>query len=106
MLRTAVVAPWLVAAAMAAWSSQPALAQNPLPAPPTAQQPPLGPPNSTTPPPEKIEPRVDPPGHSGTVRPPNVDPGMTVQPPANAQGTMPVVPPPGSRGGDQNVVPK
>jgi hypothetical protein len=41
----------------------------------------------------------------GVVRPPEVDPGMQRQPPPSAD-KMPVVPPPGSPGGDPNVRPK
>jgi hypothetical protein len=118
MLRT--VSACLFATAVLAWCGgrQPVQAQNPQPAPPTAQPAPVGPPNSASPPPEKIEPSQQPrsttrPGTrgqdtlgGGTLRPPDVDPGMAVRPPANAQGTMPVVPPPGSPGGNQNVLPK
>ncbi|HET6609978.1 MAG TPA: hypothetical protein VFG62_25140 [Rhodopila sp.] len=42
----------------------------------------------------------------GTLKPPSVDPGMSVAPPRNGAGTMPVIPPPGSSGGNQSVVPK
>jgi hypothetical protein len=42
----------------------------------------------------------------GTLKPPSVDPGMAVTPPRNRTGTMPVIPPPGSPGGNQSVVPK
>jgi hypothetical protein len=31
---------------------------------------------------------------------------MTVSPPRSGTGTMPVIPPPGSPGGNQSVVPK
>jgi hypothetical protein len=88
----------------------PALAQNPQPAPPTSPRAPIAPPNAPSPPPEKIAP---PEGNSlsdhlsqqkGTIKPPNVDPGMAVQPPA--KGATPVIPPPGSRGGNPSVVPK
>ncbi len=42
---------------------------------------------------------------SGVIHPdPDVDPGMQKQAPAT--GTMPVIPPPGSPGGAQGVVPK
>lgn len=37
--------------------------------------------------------------------PPSVDPGMQVSPP-NPDARMPVIPPPGSRNGDQTVDPK
>ena len=43
----------------------------------------------------------------GVVRPPNVDPGMHVAPADPGAGSsMPVIPPPGSPGGDPNVRPK
>jgi hypothetical protein len=38
------------------------------------------------------------------ICPPNVDPGIKV--PAPETGKMPVIPPPGSPGGDPNVKPK
>ena len=41
----------------------------------------------------------------GTIHPPAVDPGMTVAPPRDSTKT-PVIPPPGSPGGNQSVVPK
>ena len=40
----------------------------------------------------------------GVLCPPNVDPDMRVPPPAG--GKTPVIPPPGSPGGDPNVRPK
>jgi hypothetical protein len=40
----------------------------------------------------------------GVICPPNVDPGIKV--PAPETGKMPVIPPPGSPGGDPNVKPK
>jgi hypothetical protein len=104
----------------AALAASPAGAQNPQPAPPGVTTPPTAPPSSPSPPPEKIAP----PGkdalgthgnrtlsdklarQQGTLQPPHaVDPGMARQPP-QAQGTMPVIPPPGSPGGNQQVVPK
>jgi hypothetical protein len=88
-----------------------AFAQNPQPAPPQATQTPTAPPSTSQPPPEQITPR-----HGtlsdqlsqrqGTVRPPTVDPGITAPLPSNARGTMPVIPPPGTPGGNQAVVPK
>ncbi len=42
----------------------------------------------------------------GTIAPPNVDPGMTVQPSGRGAATTPVIPPPGSPGGNPSVVPK
>jgi hypothetical protein len=42
----------------------------------------------------------------GVIKPPeNVDPGLQKQPPDDS-GKMPVIPPPGSPGGDPNVKPK
>jgi hypothetical protein len=40
----------------------------------------------------------------GVICPPNVDPGIKT--PAPETGKMPVIPPPGSPGGDPNVQPK
>lgn len=40
----------------------------------------------------------------GVICPPNVDPGMKA--PAPETGKMPVIPPPGSPGGDPSVQPK
>jgi hypothetical protein len=42
----------------------------------------------------------------GVIKPPeNVDPGLQ-KPPPDTSGKMPVIPPPGSPGGDPNVKPK
>ncbi|HTB45087.1 MAG TPA: hypothetical protein VK741_15800 [Acetobacteraceae bacterium] len=96
-----------------------AAAQNPQPAPPGVTPTPMAPPNAPSPPPEQIAPA----GkdvtsrkptlsdklaqQQGTLQPPRgVDPGMAVDPPAHTHGTMPVIPPPGSPGGNQHVVPK
>lgn len=98
--------------------SAPAFAQNPQPAPPTNPTPPIAPPNAASPPPERVAPggstgstgsgtlsdRLS--RDRGTVKPPAVDPGMTVAPPRTGAGTTPVIPPPGSPGGNQSVVPK
>jgi hypothetical protein len=100
-------------------------AQNPQPAPPGETPAPMAPSNSPSPPPEQIAPAgKDVHGgnqplsdkqtlssklaqQQGTLQPPHgVDPGMAVNPPAQTQGTMPVIPPPGSPGGNQQVVPK
>jgi hypothetical protein len=40
----------------------------------------------------------------GVICPPNVDPGIKA--PTPETGKMPVIPPPGSPGGDSNVKPK
>jgi hypothetical protein len=94
-----------------------AMAQNPQPAPPGVQAP-VAPPNAASPPPEKVAPgaldkQADNQNLSdrssrqrGTLHPGNVDPGISIAPPARGQGTMPVIPPPGTPGGNQNVVPK
>jgi hypothetical protein len=91
-----------------------AAAQNPQPAPPGAKSP-MASPNSPSPPPEQVAPpaRADSRTLSdqlsrqrGTLHPRNVDPGINVTPPANEQGTMRVIPPPGSPGGGGHVVPK
>jgi hypothetical protein len=43
----------------------------------------------------------------GVIHPPQgVDPGLTIPPPAEAQGTMPVIPPPGTPGGEPGPRPK
>ncbi len=45
--------------------------------------------------------------HSGVLRPPaGVDPGMRVQPPGAQRFPTPVIPPPGTRGNQPNLVPK
>jgi hypothetical protein len=42
----------------------------------------------------------------GVIRPPDVDSGMTVKPPANGPQSMPVIPAPGTPGGNPTVTPK
>ncbi len=90
----------------------PALAQGTLTNPTV----PVPPPTATSPnlpatPPEKIAP-ADPnlsgrlSQQKGTITPPNVDPGMAITPPRNLAGTTPVIPPPGSPGGNGSVIPK
>ena len=94
-------------------------AQNPQPAPPHEEHPTVAPPSSSQPIPEQIAP-----GGSasvtqdkdslseklakqhGTLDPPKVDPGIQAPLPAQTQGAMPVIPPPGTPGGNQGVVPK
>jgi hypothetical protein len=92
-------------------AAAPAMAQNPQPAPPANPTVQVAPPNTASPPPEKIAPpagdmssRLS--RQKGTIDPPNVDPGMTVRPPAQSGTTTPVIPPPGSPGGNPSVVPK
>ena len=94
-------------------------AQNPQPAPPQVTHPPMAPPSASTPPPEQIAPpdhalatgnttlsdRL--PQQQGTLKPPAaVDPGIQAPLRSHDTGTMPVIPPPGTPGGDQTVVPK
>jgi hypothetical protein len=94
-------------------------AQNLQPAPPQQTHPQLAPPNASQPPPEQIAPADRTPGtprntplsdrlsqQQGTLKPPVVDPNIQAPVPPHAQGTMPVIPPPGTPGGDPTVVPK
>jgi hypothetical protein len=94
-------------------------AQNPQPAQPHEPHPSVAPPNAPQPPPERIAPRDSAPGtagrgsfsdrlsqQQGTLRPPAVDPGIHAPLPADRQETMPVIPPPGTPGGNRDVVPK
>jgi hypothetical protein len=101
-----------------------ASAQNPQPAQPHESAPAVAPPNAPSPPPEEIRPddsgraagRGSVTGQNtlsdrlsrdqGTLRPPAMDPGIHAPLPPRSDGTMPVIPPPGSPGGDQKVVPK
>jgi hypothetical protein len=104
MLRTLSLTALLLAAT-------PALAQNLQTAAPDNPTVPIAPPNAASPPPEKIAPAD---GNlsshmsqqKGTITPPNVDPGMRVAPPKQETATMPVIPPPGSPGGNTSVIPK
>jgi hypothetical protein len=94
-------------------------AQNPQPAPPNEPHPSVAPPGASQPPPEQIAPGGGAQGtagtrnlserlsrQEGTLQPPTVDPGIHAPLPPNSQGTMPVIPPPGTPGGNRNVVPK
>jgi hypothetical protein len=96
-----------------------ASAQNPQPAQPHEPHPSVAPPNASQPPPEQIAPRDGAPGtagrgnlndrlsqRQGTLQPRAVDPGIHAPLPPNSQDTMPVIPPPGTPGGNRNVVPK
>jgi hypothetical protein len=96
-----------------------ALAQNPQPAPPAEPHPTVAPPSAAQPPPEQIAPGGGMPGtpgtgnlsqrlsrQEGTLQPPTVDPGIRAPLPPNSGGTMPVIPPPGTPGGNRTVVPK
>ena len=43
----------------------------------------------------------------GVIRPPaGVDPGLTQSPPQSGSSKMPVIPPPGTRGGEPEINPK
>jgi hypothetical protein len=94
-------------------------AQNPQPAPPNQTQTPVAPPNASQPPPEQIAPGSNMPATSGTrnlsdrlakdqgtLKPPTVDPAIEAPLPTHGQGTMSVIPPPGTPGGNPMVVPK
>jgi len=96
-------------------------AQNPQPAAPHVTNPPMAAPNSPQPPPEQIAPGGRSPSiagedktlsdklsrQQGMLQPPKVDPGIQAPvPPHAGNSAMPVIPPPGSPGGDQKVVPK
>lgn len=88
-----------------------AVAQNPQPAPPQATQTPVAPPSSSQPPAEQIVPRHGSlsdqlSAQKGTLNPPAVDPGINAPLPKQSHGSMPVIPPPGTPGGNQAVVPK
>lgn len=91
-------------------------AQNPQPAPPGVTNPPVAPPSAPTPPPEKLAPGADGTAgkqtlsdklaqQNGTLRPPETGGGTVIKPKQGA-GTMPVIPPPGTPGGNQKVIPK
>jgi hypothetical protein len=94
-------------------------AQNPQPAPPNEPHPTVAPPSASQPPPEQIAPGAGAQGtmggsnlsdrlsrQGGTLQPPPVDPGIRAPLPTAGQATMPVIPPPGTPGGNQTVVPK
>lgn len=46
--------------------------------------------------------------HNGVIRPPqaNIDPHMTMKPPHPGSQSMPVIPPPGSPGGKEDIQPR
>jgi len=110
----------MLLAILATMSATPfASAQNPQPAPPGARADPVAPPNAPLPPPEQLAPRQKDPGagnqtpsdklsqENGVLQPPHdVDPGLTVNPPAQSGQSMTVIPPPGSPGGNRRGVPK
>lgn len=65
--------------------------------------------SATTPPSQATPPEQVAPGGttSGVIHPPTgVDPGIRVPAPDPQAGTMPVIPPPGTPGGNQAVQPK
>ena len=103
----AALAVLLSAAPLAAGAAEtrPDPAQRPEPAPQSA------PGNPAAAPPEKVappEPLSDQLARSGgTIKPPaDIDPGMTQTPPDPGPRSMPVIPPPGTPGGNPSVVPK
>ena len=79
----------------------PAAAQTTQPTPPAS---PAAPPEQVAPPDRDLSQTLS--RRKGTIAPPNVDPGMMVKPPANGSTATPVIPPPGSSGGNRSVVPK
>jgi len=81
-------------------------AQNLQPAPPQQTHPQLAPADRTpgTPRNTPLSDRLS--QQQGTLKPPVVDPNIQAPVPPHAQGTMPVIPPPGTPGGDPTVVPK
>ena len=88
----------------------PAAAQTSPPNALTNPSAPVGPPSAVSPP-EQIAPpagsmsdRLS--QQRGTITPPNVDPGMTVAPSQSGRTSPAVIPPPGSPGGNQSVIPK
>jgi hypothetical protein len=104
---TVVLLPWIAAA------------QNPQPAPPGQAHTDLAPPNAPSPPPEQIRPATPRDSASGgqtlsdklsqqqgTLQPPTIDPGIRKPLPQQGRATMPVIPPPGTAGGNQQVIPK
>jgi hypothetical protein len=100
MTRTTML-PALLAASLAV--SVAALAQT---MPPVPQRPPGA---SKTMPPEVVKPPMEPntSGTKGALRHPReVDPGIVAPTPTPAPQSMPVIPPPGSPGGNPNVIPK
>ena len=94
------------------------VAQLPQPAPPHEEHTTLAPPNSPQPLPEQIAPAARSPDttgsslserlsrQEGTLQPPQVDPGIRVPAPSESRSSIPVIPPPGTPGGDPKVVPK
>lgn len=92
-------------------AATPVLAQSPQPTSPADPTVPIVPPKGGSSPPEQIAPAD---GSLNTrqaqpkdiIVPPNVDPGMTVTPPRDGAAKTPVIPPPGSPGGNPSIVPK
>lgn len=91
-------------------------AQNPQPAAPGVAHPPVASPSAPSPPPERLSPGAKAAANqstlsdklaqqNGTLTPPQTgDRGAVIEPKGDA-GSMPVIPPPGTKGGRQ-VVPK
>lgn len=66
-----------------------------------------GTPREPAPSPQMALPSPQPEGkEKGVIRPPAVGDAEIRKPPPSSDSTMPIVPPPGSPGGNQNVVPK
>ncbi len=95
------------------------LPANPRANPPTPARPPATAQENPTTPPEEIAPPANGTGkssgantalgnaHTGVLHPPmNVDPGIKLPTPAPQKFPMPVIPPPGTKGNQPNVVPK
>ena len=91
--------PWGLSALFAVTLASAANAQSAAPQPPAPNS--LNTGSSTGTLSDKLE-RSD-----GVITPrANVDPGIKTTPPVTNPGTMPVIPPPGSPGGNPNVQPK
>jgi hypothetical protein len=76
--------------------------------PPTPPVPPTPPAPLTNSPPEVIAPKANTADKlgAGVIPPPNVDPGMSIKPPADGAQAVPVVPPSGAPGSNPQVKPQ
>lgn len=92
-------------------------AQNPQAAPPGNPHPAIASPSAPTPPPEKLSPAAKADTNratlsdklaqqNGTLEPPKTGDSGAVIKPHQETGNMPVIPPPGTKGGNQRVQPK
>jgi hypothetical protein len=99
----------VAAATLAAISAAPAFAQSEAPLPPTTRPDcqagaPLGPPSSETTGSMPLSERLS--QSKGVICPPaGIDPGIAATPPPGG-GRTPVIPPPGTPGGDPSIQPK